>query len=205
MGAHQAEVPIATMARVLGVSVSGYDAWRGRPASAHATRDAALLRRIRTIHVASHGTYGAPQVRTGLRTEGTAVARKRVARLMRGAGLRGVSRRGFPATTQREPNHRPANDLVGRDFRAAGPNRFWVADITDVPTAAGFLCLAVVPDVWSRRIVGWAMATDLRTRLVLDALDMAVMTRKPADVVQHSTLGYLSPIDYEARAMAGNN
>jgi len=189
MSAHQAEFPIAAMARVLGVSVSGYYAWRSRPASAHATSDAALLRRIRTIHAASHGTYGAPRVHAELQAEGTAVARKRMARLMRGAGLRGVSRRRFPTTTQREPSHRPANDLVGRDFRAAGPTRLWVADITYVPTAAGFLFLAVVLDVWSRRIVGWAMATDLRTRLVLDALDMAVTTRKPADVVHHSDQG----------------
>ncbi|MFC2998257.1 IS3 family transposase [Falsiroseomonas tokyonensis] len=189
MSAHQAEFPIATMARVLGVSVSGYYAWRSRPASAHDTADAALLRRIRTVHAASHGTYGAPRVHAELQAEGTAVARKRVARLMRGAGLRGVSRRRFPTTTQREPSHRPANDLVGRDFRVAGPNRLWVADITYVPTAAGFLFLAVVLDAWSRRIVGWAMATDLRTRLVLDALDMAVTTRKPADVVHHSDQG----------------
>ena len=183
MSAHQADFPIATMAYVLGVSPSGYYVWRNRPASAHDTGDAALLRRIRTIHAASHGTYGAPRVHAELQAEGTAVARKRVARLMRAAGLRGVSRRRFPATTQREPSHRPAHDLVGRDFRAAGPNRLWVADITYVPTAAGFLFLAVVLDAWSRRIVGWAMATDLRTRLVLDALDMAVTTRKPADVI----------------------
>jgi putative transposase len=137
MSAHQAEFPIATMARVLGVSPSGYYAWRSRPTSAHATADAALLRRIRTIHAASHGTYGAPRVHAELQAEGTAVARKRVARLMRGAGLRGVSRRRFPTTTQREPRHRPANDLVGRDFRAAGPNRLWVADITYVPTGRG--------------------------------------------------------------------
>lgn len=121
--------------------------------------------------------------------EGTAMARKRMARLMRGAGLRGVSRRRFPTTTQREPGHSPANALVGRDFRAAGPNRLWVADITDVPTAAGFLFLAVVLDVWSRRIVGWTMATDLRTRWVLNALDMAVTARKPADVMHHSDQG----------------
>jgi putative transposase len=107
-------------------------------------------RRIRTIHASSHGTYGAPRVHAELRAAGTAVARKRVARLMRGAGLRGVSRRRFPTTTRREPSHRPANDLVGRNFRAAGPNRLWVADITYVQTAAGFLFLAVVLDAWSR-------------------------------------------------------
>lgn len=140
------------MARVLGVSVPGFYAWRSRPASAHATSDAALRRRIRTIHAASHGTYGAPRVQAELQAEGTAVARKRVARLMRDAGLRGISRRRFPTTTQREPSHRPANDLVGRDFRAVGPNRLWVADITYVPTAAGFLFLAIVLDVWSRRL-----------------------------------------------------
>lgn len=189
MSAHQAEFPIATIARALGVSVSGYYAWRSRPVSAHDTADAALLRGIRTIHAAFHGTYGAPRVHAELQAEGAAVARKRVARLMRVAGLRGVSRRRFPTTTQREPSHRRANDLVGRDFRAPGPNRFWVADITYVPTAAGFLLLAVVLDVWSRRIVGWAMASDLRTRLVLDALDMAVTTRKRADVVHHSDQG----------------
>jgi putative transposase len=108
---------------------------------------------------------------------------------MRMAGLRGISRRRVPTTTQREPSHSPANDLVGRDFRAPGPTRLWVADITYVPTAAGFLFAAVVLDAWSRRIVGWAMATGLRSRLVLDALDMAVTTRKPADVVHRSDQG----------------
>jgi putative transposase len=151
--------------------------------------DAALLYRIRTIHAASHGTYGAPRVHVELQAEGTAVACKQVARLMRAAGLRSISRRRFPTTTQREPSHRRANDLVGRHFRAAGPNRLWVADITYVLTAAGFLFLAVVLDAWSHRIVGWAMATDLRTRLVRDALDIVVTTRKPTDMVCHSDQG----------------
>jgi len=185
MSAHQAEFPIRVMARVLRVSASGYYAWRCRPASAHAQADAVLLRRIRTIHAGSHSTCGALRVHA----EGTAIACKRVARLMRQAGLRGVSRRRFPSTTRREPTHTPANDLVGRAFTAAGPNLLWVADITYVPTAAGFLFLAVVLDAWSRRIVGWAMANDQRTRLVLDALDMAVITRKPADAVHHSDQG----------------
>ncbi|GGJ23664.1 hypothetical protein GCM10011320_33730 [Neoroseomonas lacus] len=144
------------MARVLRVSVSGYYAWRSRPASSRAQADAALLRRIRTIHVASHGTYGAPRLHAELQAEGTAIARKRVARLMRQAGLRGVPRRRFPTTTRREPTHAPANDLVGRVFTAPGPNLLWVADITYVPTAAGFMFLAVVLDAWSRRIVGLA-------------------------------------------------
>ena len=165
MSAHQAEFPIRVTARVLRVSASGYYAWRHRPASPHAQADALLLRPIRTIHAGSHNTYGVPRVHADLQAEGTTIARKRVARLMRHAGLRGVSRRRLPTTTRREPTHTPANDLVGRVFAAPGPNLLWVADITYVPTAAGFLFLAVVLDAWSRRIVGWAMATDLRTRL----------------------------------------
>lgn len=189
MSAHQADFPTAAMARVLRVSTSGHYAWKHRPTSARAMADDGLLRRIRTIHAASHGTCGAPRVRAELRAEGTPTARKRVARLMRQAGLRGVSRRRGFATTRREPAHRPANDLVGRVFAAPGPDRLWVADITFVPTAAGFLFLAVVLDAWSRRIVGWAMANHLRTRLVLDALDMALATRKPRDVIHHSDQG----------------
>ncbi len=118
------------MARVLRVSVSGCYAWRRRPASAHAQAGAARPRRIRTIHAGSHGTYGAPRVHAELQAEGTAIARNRVARLMRHAGLRGVARRRFPTTTRREPTHRPANDLVGRAFTAPGPNLLWAADIT---------------------------------------------------------------------------
>ncbi|MEO3470223.1 IS3 family transposase [Roseomonas sp. CAU 1739] len=125
MSAHQAEIPVRVMARVLRVSVSGFYAWRSRPASAHARADAVLLRRIRRIHVASQGTYGAPRVHA----QETAIARKRVARLMRHAGLRGVSRRRFPTATRREPTYAPANDLVGRVFTVFGPNLLWVADI----------------------------------------------------------------------------
>ena len=142
------------MAHVLGVSVRGYYAWRSRPVSAHDAAGAALLRRIRTVHSASYGTYGAPRGHAELQAEGTAVAHKRAAWLMRVAGLRGISRHSFPTTARREPSHRPANDLVARDLRAVDPNRLWVADMTYVPTAAGSLFLALVLDVWARRIVG---------------------------------------------------
>ncbi len=108
---------------------------------------------------------------------------------MRAAGLRGVSRRKWVSTTQRAEGARPAPDLVERDFSAEAPDRLWVADITYVPTWAGFLYLAVVLDVFSRRVVGWAMATHLRTRLVLDALDMALVQRRPEDVIHHSDQG----------------
>ena len=179
----------ATTCRVLGVSSSGYYAWRVRPSSDRAKADAALTERIRTIHAASRGTYGAPRVHAELSAHGIHVGKKRVARLMCAAGLRGVSRRRFVVTTRRDPRDRKAPDLVDRNFSAEGPNRLWVADITYVPTWAGFLYLAVVLDAWSRRVVGWAMATHLRTELVLGALDMAVRQRQPTDVIHHSDRG----------------
>ena len=165
MSANQACFPICVMARVLGVSKAGYYAWRHRPPSAHARADEALLARIKTVHISSRQTYGAPRVHAELRAAGERHGRKRIARLMRVAGLVGASRRrGGPITTQRDKQARPAPDLVDRDFQAAGPNQLWVADITYLPTAAGFLYLAVVVDVWSRRVVGWAMTNHLRSR-----------------------------------------
>jgi putative transposase len=190
MSAHQAQFPIATMARVLGVSEAGYYAWRQRPPSAHAVADAALLKRVRTIHASSRETYGAPRVHAELQAGGEKHGRKRIARLMRAAGLVGASRRrNGVTTTRRDPDARPAPDLVDRDFTATGPNQLWVADITFVPTANGFLYLAVVLDAWSRKIVGWAMATHLRAELVVDALEMAIGQRRPGDVIHHSDQG----------------
>jgi putative transposase len=152
--------------------------------------DAALLKRIRTIHASSRQTYGAPRVHADLRGRGERHSRKRIARLMREAELVGASHRhGGPITTRRDKDARPAPDLVDRDFSAAGPNQLWVADITDVPIAAGFLYLAVVLDAWSRKIVGWSMANHLRTELVLDAMAMAVGQRRPKDVIHHSDQG----------------
>jgi len=196
MSANQACFPIAAMARVLGVSKAGYYAWRHRPPAAHARADEALLARIKTVHISSRQTYGAPRVHAELRAAGERHGRKRIARLMRAAGLVGASRRrGGPITTQRDKHARPAPDLVERDFQAAGPNQLWVADITYVPTAAGFLYLAVVVDVWSRRVVGWAMANHLRAALVLEALNMALGQRRPREVIHHSDQGsqYTSP------------
>jgi putative transposase len=124
-----------------------------------------------------------------LAAEGVRIGRKRVARLMRAAGVQGVSRRKHHRTTRRDSAAAPAPDLVSRAFAAAGPDRLWVADITYIPTWAGFLYLAVVLDVWSRRVIGWAMATHLRTELVLDALNMAVAQRRPTTVIHHSDQG----------------
>ncbi len=181
--------PIATMCRLLGVSASGYHAWRRRPPSSRGEDDAVLLARIREIHAASRGTYGAPRIHAELAADGRRVGGKRVARLMRAAGLAGVSRRKGVRTTRRDHRARPAPDLVQREFTADAPDRLWVADITYIPTWAGFLYLAVVLDAFSRRIVGWAMASHLRTDLVLDALDMALAQRRPSDVVHHSDQG----------------
>jgi putative transposase len=177
------------MCQVLGVSTSGYYAWRKRPASRRAQDDAVLLRRIRTIHEASRQSYGVPRVYRELREDGVEVGRDRVARLMRQAGLRGISRRRFVTTTRRDAASRPAPDLVERHFEAEGPNQLWVADITYIPTWAGFLYLAIVLDVFSRKVVGWAMETHLRTELVLEALQMAASQRRAGGVIHHSDQG----------------
>lgn len=189
MKANQAAHSLTTMCRVLGVSASGYHAWRQREASARAVEDVELLEQIRRFHRRSRGTYGAPRIHRDLRAAGVRVGRKRVARLLKQAGLRGVSRRKWPVTTVRAEHARPAPDLVQRAFSATGPNQLWVADITYIPTGAGTLFLAVVLDVWSRRIIGWAMATHLRTSLVLAALEMAIEQRRPAAVIHHSDQG----------------
>jgi putative transposase len=177
------------MCRVLGVSPSGFYGWRWRPPAARAQADAGLSEKIRAIHERSRGTYGVPRVHAELAAEEIHVGRKRVARLMRAVGLEGVSRRRSVHTTVRDRDARPAPDLVDRDFVAPGPNQLWVADITYIPTWAGFVYLAVVLDVWSRRVVGWALATHLRTELVLGALDMALGQRRPQAVIHHSDQG----------------
>ena len=186
----RASYPVTTMCRVLGVSPSGFWAWANRPPSARAIADADLAATIREIHTQSRGTYGVPRVHAELRYGGTRCGRKRVARLMRAAGLEGVHRRRFVRTTVRDRDAAPAPDLVNRTFAAAAPDRLWVADITYVPTWAGFLYVAVVVDACSRMVVGWSMAGHLRTELILDALDMALARRRPgAGLIHHSDQG----------------
>ncbi len=145
--------------------------------------------RIREIHQASREAYGAPMIHAELTEGGERINHKRVARLMRLHGIVGVTRRKPHGTTRRDPQAAAAPDLVERAFRAERPDQLWVADITYVPTWTGFLYLAIVLDVCSRRIVGWAMATHLRTELVLDALNMAIGQRRPAAVIHHSDQG----------------
>jgi putative transposase len=185
---HQAEFPITTMCRVLGISSSGYYAWATRSPSRRAHSNAALTETLRTIHAMSRGTYGVPRVHAELAADGVQVGKNRVARLMRGAGLIGVSRRKFAVTTVRDGG-RQAPDLVERTFTADAPNMLWVADITYIPTWVGFLYLAVVLDVFSRRIVGWSMSTTLHVTVVLDALSMALAMRRPRGVIHHSDQG----------------
>jgi putative transposase len=178
------------MCRVLGISTSGYYAWRLREKSQRRLADETLRDRIERIHRESRGTYGAPRVHAELRAGGERVSRKRVARLMRASRVAGVSRRRSFRTTRRDADARPAPDLVDRKFSADGPNKLWVADITYVPTQTGFLYLAVVLDVWSRRIVGWAMSSCLATQIVVEALTMALEQRRPEPgVVLHSDQG----------------
>ena len=191
MNANQADVAVHTMCRVLKVSASGYYAWRDRAPCQRALDDAVLTERIRTIHAESDATYGMPRVREELIEQGTRISRKRIARLMRRAGLHGVSRRrGLVVTTRRDAASKAAPDLVKRAFVASGPNQLWVADMTYVPTWAGFIFLAVVLDVWSRRIVGWAIGEQMTADLVLAALNMALQRRRPhRGVIHHSDQG----------------
>jgi putative transposase len=181
---------VAMLCRVLGVSTSGYYAWRTRRPSTRAQEDAVLTERISVIHQQSRETYGAPRIHAELTAEGRGCGRKRVARLMRRAQIVGCHRRRSAVTTQREPVAPIAPDHVERQFMASKPNELWTADITFVPTWAGFLYLAVVLDVFSRRIIGWAMADHLRTELVVSALDMALWNRRPDHgVIHHSDHG----------------
>jgi putative transposase len=189
MRSQAAQYSLVMMSRALEVSRSGFYAWVARRPSARAIEDAAVAARIQCVHQQSRGTYGAPRVHAELAAEGRHIGRKRVARLMREKGLRGVSRRKWTTTTKRDWAAAVAPDLIKRDFRAQGPDQLWVADITYVPTWAGFLYLAVVLDAWSRPVVGWAFAGHLRVQLVLAALEMAVRRRQPRSVIHHSDHG----------------
>jgi len=158
--------------------------------SERARSDLALTAKIEAIHRRSKDTYGSPNIHAELADDhGIRVGRKRVAQLMRAAGLRGATLRRYVVTTQTDSGARPAVDLVDRQFYAEGPDRLWVSDITYIPTWSGFLYLAMVLDVYSRRVVGWAMETHLRTELILAALNMAITQRQPQAVIHHSDRG----------------
>lgn len=178
-----------TQCRVLEVSSSGYYAWLKRSPSKRRQANLVLGDRIAALHRASRETYGRPRIQADLRDEQIFASDKRVARLMRERNVQGATRRKGFKTTVRDKDARPAPDLVNRKFTATAPDQLWVADITYVPTWSGFLFLAVVLDVFSRRVVGWSMATHMRAELVVDALNMAIHNRRPRNVIHHSDQG----------------
>jgi putative transposase len=190
IAAEKTTYPISLLCRMLGVSRSGFHAWEHRPPSERALADAQLGERIRTIHAESRATYGARRVHAALRHRGVRVGRKRVERLMRLESLSGLVPKRYRRTTIRVPGVRVADDLVERDFMAAGTNQLWVADIKYVRSWQGWLYLAAVMDCYSRRIVGWSMRPNLEAELVVDALEMAVARRRPLPgLVHHSDQG----------------
>ncbi|GAA4738248.1 transposase [Phytohabitans rumicis] len=188
----KATYPITLLCRTLGVSRSGFHEWRTNGPSGRDLDDAYLTNAIIDIHADSRGSYGSPRVHAELRLgHKIHCGRKRVERLMRDAGLQGIHRRRLHGCTVRDPEAAPADDLVARKFTAEQPNQLWVADITQQMTWQGWLYLAVVLDVYSRRVVGWAIGDHMRAELVCDALDMATWTRRPTDgtVIHHSDHG----------------
>ena len=172
------QYPVSMMCRLLKVSRSGYYAWKTRPESQRAQTDRELTGVIRRLHAQSHGTYGSPRIRDDLRDEGYHYGRHKVARLMRQAGLKGCPRRRFRVTTQCDPTHPVAANVLKQDFSATRPNERWAADITYIATHQGWLYLAVVMDLYSRRIVGWSMDRWMSRHLVIDALRMALGARQ---------------------------
>jgi putative transposase len=189
MKVNQAQFPVLKMCSLFGVSRSGYYSWINRPKSARAIEDEKLTEDILQFHKDSKETYGAPRIHADLADAGTHIGKKRVARLMKAANIRGVSKKPHTVTTQSDEDAERPKDLVRRKFVAERPNQLWVADITYIPTWAGFIYLAVVLDVFSRKIVGWAIGRRMKTRLVLDALNMAVQQRCPINVIHHSDQG----------------
>ncbi|MDH3673724.1 MAG: IS3 family transposase, partial [Gammaproteobacteria bacterium] len=185
--------PIRLMSRLLKVSPSGYYAWRVRPEPQRARDDRTLMRAVRRIHTESDGTYGSPRIHTALKTEGLWCGRSRVARLMREARLKGCPKRRFRVGSKSSAVSTP--NLLNQDFSASGANRRWASDITYISTTQGWLYLAVVMDLYSRRIVGWSMNRRIGRQVALDALDMALGQRQPTSaLIHHSDRGpqYLS-------------
>lgn len=196
--------PIAVLCRVLAVSSSGYHASQQRGPSAHAQRDADLTEKVSASHTASKRRYGSPRVHADLKASGERVSRKRVARIMRQEQLVARARRRFRTTTDSKHDHPVAPNLVGREFTAAAPNTTWVTDITFLWTLQGWLYLAVILDLFSRRVVGWAASANVDRHLAISALSMAVDQRQPdAGLVHHSDRGSTyAASDYQAALTA---
>jgi transposase InsO family protein len=187
----KAAYPIRVLCRTLGVSASGFYAWQARPVvSVRARQDDQLRRQLRLAHGASRGVYGSPRLHQVLHQAGHRISRKRVIRLMRVEGLRGRARRRFRTTTVVDPHAQPAMNHLARRFTVTAPNRVWAADITGIPTHEGWLYLAVLLDLWSRRIVGWALRPTLATDVVCAAFQVAVTRRRcRRGLLHHSDRG----------------
>ena len=201
---HARTDPVRLMCRVLGVSASGYDAWRSRPESPRAVANRDLLERIRRIHVAHHGRYGSPRMHAALRAQGHQASRGRVERLMRRHGIRALARRRFRPTTTDSRHQVPiAPNLLQQKFMACVPNRVWLADITSIPTGEGWLYLAAVLDLATHRVVGWAMRDHMRTELTLGALIMAIQRQRPGSgLLHHSDRGSQYAAEAYSRQLA---
>ena len=190
MEKHRNEFPIQAMCRVLGVSRSGYYAWRKRAPSQRARENAEMTSIIKDIHQKSGGTYGSPRLHQALIKLGWRCGRHRVVRLMKKHGIEGRTPRRYKRTTHADPERSVLPDLIQRDFSATQPNQKWVADVTYLATKEGWLYLAAVMDLYSRSIVGWAMQPYMTAELVCDALRMGVSNRRPPpDLIHHSDRG----------------
>ena len=204
IAARDVAFPVSVMCRVLGVTRSGFYAWQKRPRPARAASDAQLAVTVAAVHQRSRRTYGSPRVHRELLARGVRVGKKRVERLMRENGIQGRCKRRFKRTTDSKHSGPIAPNLLARDFSASEPNRAWVTDVTAIATGEGWLYLAPVLDLHSRRVVGWATSESNDTKLALDALGQAIRARKPpAGLIHHSDRGspYASE-DYRAELRA---
>ncbi len=200
---HRSRWPVTAMCDALAVSPAGYYAWRGRPVSDRRQRRDALTAQIRTVHAQVKGRYGSPRVHAELVARGHGCCVNTVARLMRQAGIAAKTTRKFRHTTDSNHDRPVADNLLDRQFDPAAPNEAWVADITFIPTREGWLYLAVVEDLYSRMVVGWAMGPRMTSRLVVDALGMAVQRRLPgAELLAHSDRGSQYASEHYQRLLA---
>lgn len=191
------------MCEALEVSASGYYAWASRPDSPAELRRKELADAVAEVHADVRGRYGSPRMAAELNARGHECSENTVAKLMREYGIRATAPKRFVRTTDSRHRLPVAENLLGRDFDPAGPNEAWSADITYIPTREGWLYLAVVEDLFSRRIVGWSMAAGMESRLVVDALEMAVASRRPgAGLLAHSDRGSQYASDHYQRVLA---
>jgi putative transposase len=190
IAAEKAVYPVGVLCDVLGVSRSGYYAWSGRPEPARATSDAQLKAQIAVVHEKSRSTYGSPRVHAELRGKGVRVGKKRIERLMREDGIKARQKRRFRHTTDSNHTHPIAPNVLGRQFTVTVPNKVWVTDVTYIATDEGWLYLAAILDLFSRRVVGWATSATNDRALALDALELALRARRPAaGLLHHSDRG----------------